>query len=676
MRTRVRVAALLAGLLAATPLVAVSITRGPYLGRPDDVSMDVVWVTDAGSSSTVEYAADDGAWAAISDPNVSTRHVVRLSPLIAGGLYRYRVVQDGKPLSETHVFRATRDPDDTTLRFGVIGDTDGVTAPGEIAARLANADVDLVLHTGDVVYPKGEESRYDEQYFRPMAPLVASAPVLSTLGNHDVLTDRGAPYLDDFVLPANDATGDSRFYAFRQGRALFVSVDVESSEFGAGSVQYDWLERTLRNSDALWKFVDLHEPPYSSAESNLAVRMILTPLFESAGVASLRAHRRNSQLRRFRSGDRLHDGRRWRSHAGPVRAEGFFGVRGSAPRLPRRGRGGRKPDVDRARRRRIGLRLAGAAQDDSSGTPGDARKDPSAEAPGRGGFFRAPVKRLLGALFPIALLAARGAFAQPLLLSLPRDALEKGRFSFDLEPSIAIADAFLDRLGQSQSFPGSLRFADVWLLASWSPVSHFALAAKGTYRWSRYAPDVTSSTISASGLSGAGALVLWSPSSVHAALPVTFRAGYMTARGEPDRFLTVRDGIDRAQFGLHVEESPNAPSRWRGSFDANVDSGFEEKDRPRFYDIWSRLEIGPCVGTILGGELSILAAVGARIASGAPQEGLIFNREQARNAFVGPVIRLDGLHGWAAAMSGTWNAFAVHNSLKGWRVAAAIRRVL
>ena len=284
--------------------------------------------------------------------------------------------------------------------------------------------------------------------------------------------------------------------------------------------------------------------------------------------------------------------------------------------------------------------------------------------------------RRLAGLLPLALRAAGGVFAQPVLLPPPRDALERGRFSFDLEPSTASGDAFVDRLGQSQRFPGSLRFADLALLASWSPLSHFALAAEGSFRWSRYAQDAVSASITADGVSGAGILVLWSPSARDAALPVTFRAGYLTAPGESDGFLTVRDGIDRVQFGVHAESSPYLSSRWRGFFDASADSGFQETDRPRFYAIWTRFEIGGCVGTILGGELSVLASAGARIASGAPQEGLVFNREQAKNGFVGPVIRLDGLNGWAGAITGTWDAFAVHNSLKGWSVAAAIRRVL
>jgi acid phosphatase type 7 len=244
-----------------------------------------VWLTDVASSSRVEYApAEGGETTAVSDATPVTRHVVRIAGLIPGAAYCYRVFSDGAALGGDACFRAPRDPGETTFRFGVIGDTDGVTVPGEIAGRLASADVDLVVHMGDVVYPRGEESRYEEEFFAPLAPLIANVPVLPTLGNHDVMTARGAPYLADFVLPQNDADGSSRFYAFRQGNALFVSVDVESSEFGVGSTQYDWLVRTLSTTDAFWKFVYFHEPPFCSALSNLAVRFILSPVFERAGV--------------------------------------------------------------------------------------------------------------------------------------------------------------------------------------------------------------------------------------------------------------------------------------------------------------------------------------------------------------------------------------------------------
>lgn len=279
-----RAAAAFGGIGFASLLSALSLTRGPYLGRPDDTSVAVVWLTDAASSSRVDYQLSGGEVLTFSDPTPVTRHVVRLTGLDSGADYLYSIYSDGVQLSSGSRFRAPRGAEEAAFRFAVIGDTAGVVVPSELARAVPAENVDFVLHTGDVVYPRGAETDYEQQFFAPLAPLLANLAVLPTLGNHDVMTANGGPYLTNFVLPKNDVDGGSRFYAFRHGSALFVSVDVESSQFGDDSVQYEWLARTLSQSDALWKIVFLHEPPYSSAQSNLAVRFVLTPLFESAGV--------------------------------------------------------------------------------------------------------------------------------------------------------------------------------------------------------------------------------------------------------------------------------------------------------------------------------------------------------------------------------------------------------
>jgi Calcineurin-like phosphoesterase len=274
-----------AALLNASGLLAaLTLTRGPYIGRPDDSTVAVVWTTDSPGDSRVEFALAGDPWLAVHDTASVTRHVVRLTGLALGALYRYRVSTDGVALGEEATLRAPRGPAETRFAFGVIGDTDGDEIPRALAERLLERGADFAIHTGDVVYPAGAESDYDPKFFRPFARWLRHGPILPTLGNHDVRTDGGGPYLRNFVLPANDATGDSRFYAFRHANALFVCLDVESSAFGSGSPQYGWVVRTLRDSDAVWKFVYLHEPPYSSRRPNRVVRLILSPLFERYGV--------------------------------------------------------------------------------------------------------------------------------------------------------------------------------------------------------------------------------------------------------------------------------------------------------------------------------------------------------------------------------------------------------
>ncbi len=267
------------------PASALVLTRGPYLGRPSDSSVAVIWNTDTAADSRVDYAAPDGVWRTATSPDVGTRHVVAIAGLPSGAEITYRIFSGGVELAPESSFRAPRDASETRFRFAVIGDTaEGGSVLTDIADRLVESGADFAVHTGDVVYPTGSQQNYDKTFFLPLARWLLRGPVLPTLGNHDVMTSRGAPYLTNFVVPPNGVTPNSRFYAIRQANALFVCLDVESSSYGADSPQYDWLVRTLSASTATWTFVYFHEPPYSSGHPNHLVRLILCPLFEHFGV--------------------------------------------------------------------------------------------------------------------------------------------------------------------------------------------------------------------------------------------------------------------------------------------------------------------------------------------------------------------------------------------------------
>jgi len=260
------------------------LTRGPYLGWPDDASVSVSWSTDAAATSRVDYLGADGTLSTLSDAASVQKHVVKLSALKPGAVYCYTVLSNDQVLADGLCFRAPRAASDGTFRFAVVGDTDGGTVPSLIAGRLVLESPDLVIHMGDIVYPEGAEALYDEQFFGPFAPWLARGPTLPAIGNHDAETDSAGPLLANFVLPGNGVTPDSRFYSFRQGSVLFVCLDDETSAYGEGSPQFQWLEQTLAASQDLWKVVYFHEPPFSSDHSNLEERLVLSPVFEKYGV--------------------------------------------------------------------------------------------------------------------------------------------------------------------------------------------------------------------------------------------------------------------------------------------------------------------------------------------------------------------------------------------------------
>jgi predicted phosphodiesterase len=274
--------AVLAGIAEA--IAAPVLVRGPYLQRPDDRTIEVIWKTDVPSTGAVTYGAVGLAIWDTAESAQSVLHRVALIDLQAGRRYEYRVLGNGVALSPPLTFRAPRSADDDEMSFAVIGDTSGGSIPAEIAGRIAADAPDLVLHVGDVVYPDGRAQNYDPELLGPMAPLLATAPVMPILGDHDIRSADGAPFFSVFDLPANGITTSPRYYSFRQGDAEFFCLDVESSEYGEDSDQYRWLERGLAGSVARWKFVTVFEPPFSSENSNIVERLTLSPLFERYGV--------------------------------------------------------------------------------------------------------------------------------------------------------------------------------------------------------------------------------------------------------------------------------------------------------------------------------------------------------------------------------------------------------
>jgi predicted phosphodiesterase len=253
----------------------VTLTGGPMVQRGNTdglTSMVIAWRTREESNSQVDYGetSDYGQRAVTYD--VTDRHAVVLRHLKPDTQYHYRVLSDNNVLARA-VFQTGKTAD-RPFKFAVLGDSgSGTTRQYLVAQQVENQAVDLVIHTGDVVYPSGKDKDYPARFYLPYKNLLARIALLPAIGNHDLETANGQAWLDNFVLP-----GQERFYSFSYGNALFVALD----SYRSNRESARWLEAQLAGTDKLWKFVYFHEPPFSNHKNRSGhadARGLWVPLF-------------------------------------------------------------------------------------------------------------------------------------------------------------------------------------------------------------------------------------------------------------------------------------------------------------------------------------------------------------------------------------------------------------
>ena len=168
------------------------------------------------------------------------------------------------------------------LGFAVVGDF-GTGAADEIAVATRMCrwrerhPFRLVITTGDNIYPDGAPGRFEAAFFDPFACLLEEGVRFrAVLGNHDILTDGGAPELE---TPEFGMKG--RNYVVRTGGVRFVLVD-------SNALDRAWLGRATRPEPGdRWTVVSFHHPVYSPGTghgSTPGFRPDLPRLFRRRGV--------------------------------------------------------------------------------------------------------------------------------------------------------------------------------------------------------------------------------------------------------------------------------------------------------------------------------------------------------------------------------------------------------
>jgi hypothetical protein len=140
-----------------------------------------------------------------------------------------------------------------------------------------------ILHLGDIIYPKGEADKVDALVHQMYAPLTQmNIPFLFSLGNHDMITNKGRDIAQALNLPKDT------YYTTTISKNLDVFV-INSSTFAVDKTQQQWLKTAVSRSATPWQLVFGHHPLYSTGAHGhdgdlVQLRQALEPILVNQGV--------------------------------------------------------------------------------------------------------------------------------------------------------------------------------------------------------------------------------------------------------------------------------------------------------------------------------------------------------------------------------------------------------
>ena len=323
----------------------------------------VAWQTLEGLADfTVEYGETDKYGSAAKcrsvpraagkggDAERRLNWTATLDGLSLGRKYFYRVRGNQQTLAEGYL--TTRQPRGRQIRFVAFGDNSyGDISDRAIAFHAYQQHPDFVMNCGDNVYESGTDDEY-QRYFFPVynadaagvrigAPLLRSIPFYTVIANHDVQgKDERGHEIADFSrnpdalgyytamhLPLNGpesptyptptmgpaeriaafrTAAGARFprmanYSFDYGDVHFLCIDSNRYTDPNDAGLQRWMADDLASTDAIWKFVVFHHPPFNVGHEHYEVQhmRVLAPLLESHGVhVVLSGHEHNYQRAR------------------------------------------------------------------------------------------------------------------------------------------------------------------------------------------------------------------------------------------------------------------------------------------------------------------------------------------------------------------------------------------
>jgi tetratricopeptide (TPR) repeat protein len=265
---------------AASQIGFAEILKGPYLQNVKTDGITIMWESDRPTTGIVLYGRTPDYGMEVAEKKPARIHEIHIRGLEVESLYHYKVLS-GRDASVDRTFQTAVRPDSP---FRVVYYGDNKTGPHmhrKNALRISAERPHIVLQCGDLVNQGYVYSQWSRLFFAPASVLIDHVPLYPSLGNHE---QNAEYYFQYFSLPHTES-----WYSFDYGNAHFVVLDSNSAKLREGSAQVGWLIEDLKSSQAPWKFVSFHHPPFTAGGNHYTLRRIelknlLHPIFEKYGV--------------------------------------------------------------------------------------------------------------------------------------------------------------------------------------------------------------------------------------------------------------------------------------------------------------------------------------------------------------------------------------------------------
>lgn len=288
--------------------IGVTTVRFPYVQNVRGDKATIIWGTLERGAGSVQYSSDgvnfNTATARSRDfpqretglAAAYTQYECEIADLSPGTQYSYQPFVSNSLVSAGGDLRF-RTPGSGTFNFLVLGDSGEASDAQFLIARQMSAERTapaFIIHTGDLVYPRGTYDQYNRNYFNYYYASMSSVPIFPTPGNHDYDVPGALPYLAIHSVPTESvpAADRGKYYSFDWGNVHFVSLDAHQSlerAVNSGGSMLRWLDNDLRSTRLFWRVVFFHYPPYATGPNagdirSAWARQYIVPILERHGV--------------------------------------------------------------------------------------------------------------------------------------------------------------------------------------------------------------------------------------------------------------------------------------------------------------------------------------------------------------------------------------------------------